>query len=102
MLPGGVARARLTQHLEAVGTEGMCAVGLAGALTSPFSSFPGLGGRRSTSRDRTTCNYYLGSFSFLKLFSTLSQQSVCAHNTAGSCFGPVLITVTVFFLLSWF
>ena len=65
--------------------------------------FPGMGRTRvNRSRNRTTSNYHLGAFSFLKVFLTPSQQGVCAHNTASSCVGPVLITVPVFFPLSGF
>lgn len=69
----------------------------------PVPWFSRTGGMQvNCSRDRTTCNYHLRAFSFLKLVLTPSQQGVCAHNTASGCLGPALITVTGFFPLSGF
>lgn len=76
-----------------------------GWLSLNFSvpRLPGMGGTQvNRSRDRTTGNYRLGAFSFLKLFSTPSQQGVCARNTASTCLGLVLVALKVFFPLSGF
>lgn len=102
----GAARAPVTQHRATAGTWGMGGMGPAEpfcwSLNLPIPRHPGMGGMEvNCCRDRTTGNYHLGAFSFLKLCSTPSQQGVCAHSTASSCLGLFLVAVIIFFPSQW-